>query len=147
MYSLFMRMFIFMRVQRFAVARFCSLHTLEPFWSTFARFVSRGTFGRVPFAVPLRLHSCFFLFAYCLCRTFAPKRFQGSFQTVFRAVLSGLFVRRVHLHRFARFARLYSLISGKFAVLRGRVGDPPPKERRCEAQQIGRAHVWTPVTN
>ena len=47
-----------------------------------------------------------------------PKRLRGSFYSVFRAILSGLIVWRVHLHRLHRFVRLYSLICGKFAQFR-----------------------------
>ena len=65
----------FMRLQRLAVARFCSLQPLQPF-SSLRRF---DHFGRFPFSrfsrIVSRVHAI----------TFAvrlPKRFQGSFQTV-----------------------------------------------------------------
>lgn len=68
-----------------------------------------------------------------VCRTFAAKRLQRSFQTVFRAVLCGLIVWCVHLHRLPYFVRLCSLIYGKFAVL-GEYRGAPPKPKRREAQ-------------
>ena len=81
------------------------------------------------------LYSCFCRtfcpFALCLscvpslrslrtfCRTFCPQTFSTFILCGFRAVLSGLIVWRVHLHRLHRLSRLYSLICGKIAVFRG----------------------------
>ena len=64
-------------------------------------------------SIPLQAFLCTF------CRTFCPQRLQRSFYAVFRAVLSGLIVWRVHLHSLHHLSRLYSLICGKIAVFRG----------------------------
>ena len=106
------------RLQRLAVARFFACNhcgrfiavlSFAPVSITFAAYLFPFSFSRFSRIVS-RVHAV----------TFAvrlSKRFQGSFQTVFRAVLGGLIVWRVHLHRLPYFVRLNSLICGKFADL------------------------------
>ena len=75
-----------------------------------------------------------------VCRTFAqtvPRFISNGFKTVFKRS----FVWRIYLHRLTRFVRLYSLICGKFAVLRGR-GGAPPKPKRREAQLRSRRILY-----
>ena len=123
-----------MRLQRFAVARFCSFATFAAvfiiaavsitfaascvgFWLFAPPYLYRRP--RVPFAVP-----------------FALKRLQRSFQTVFQAVLSGLIVWRVYLYRLHRLARLNSLICGKIAVLGVGRGDYPLRQAARGATEV-----------
>ena len=109
----------------YAVATFCRGALL--FLATFATFAAVFIIAAVSITFAA---SCvgFWLFAPpCLYRRprvpfavpFALKRLQRSFYSVFRAVLSGLIVWRVHLHSLHHLSRLYSLICGKIAVFRG----------------------------
>ena len=66
------------------------------------------------------------------------KLFQRSFQTVFQAVLSGLIVWRVYLHRLHRLARLNSLICGKIAVLGVGRGDYPLRQAARGATEVAK---------
>lgn len=121
--SLYMRMFILCSCNIEARRAFVPLQPLQPF-SSLQPFRSLLPRHALAFALLPFQHLC--------CRLcvpfavpFALKRFQRSFYAVFRAVLSGLIVWRVHLHRLHRFVRLYSLILPYFAVCGGRGGTTP----------------------
>ena len=138
MYVVYFRAYIILRAHAtlsrgalLSFATFATFATLSAcFWSKAFIHAFAVPFALLPFClscVPsLRSLRTF-------CRSFVLKRFQRSFYTVCRAVLSGLIVWRVYLHRLHRLARLNSLICGKFAVL-GEYRGAPPKPKRREAQ-------------
>ena len=132
MYVVYFRAYIILRAH--ATLRRGALLFLATFATFAAWFLSKPLFMLLPYLLPFCPFSTFAaVCAVPFAVPFALKRFQRSFYAVFRAVLSGLIVWRVHLHRLHRFVRLNSLICGKFAVL-GEYRGAPPKPKRREAQ-------------